>query len=221
MKQRIDPLLSFPLAGLPQHPFPPRLFVGFLPSQLYDVVLIVSSRTGNLFFRQLLHHPKGLSAPATSLLGLPDASSTDYAAALRAYGVGVNASCFIPRAKYVGGLSSSYGNVANLALCALNLPPCRRVMFTDIIYLPRRCRRHRRSRSRRRRPPSFCRRRSLRDHRLLRPLRRRSGRSTRRQLGAPEGRKSRVDVDLGDSRRVVGCAVLGSCLGFVPLAASG
>ncbi|GAA5830479.1 hypothetical protein JCM11251_002484 [Rhodosporidiobolus azoricus] len=73
----------------------------------------------NLFFRQLLHNPKDTTAPATSLLGLPDASSPDYARALREYGVGVNAACYIPRASFTGGADGRYGNLANLILCGI------------------------------------------------------------------------------------------------------
>ncbi|GAA6005485.1 hypothetical protein JCM10207_002997 [Rhodosporidiobolus poonsookiae] len=73
----------------------------------------------NLWFRQLLHHPRGISAPATSLLGLPDAGSSDYERALREYGVGVNSSCYIPRAGFVGGMDGRYGNLANLILSGI------------------------------------------------------------------------------------------------------
>ncbi|GAA5856480.1 hypothetical protein JCM8547_008764 [Rhodosporidiobolus lusitaniae] len=73
----------------------------------------------NLFFRQLLHHPKGIAAPATSILGLPDASSADFSSALHSYGVGVRSSCQISRASYTGGADGNYGNVANLALCGI------------------------------------------------------------------------------------------------------
>lgn len=71
----------------------------------------------NLFFRQLLKHPKNLAAPATQLLGLPDAGSADFDMALRNYGVGVNAECYIPRASFVGGQDGYLGNIANLILC--------------------------------------------------------------------------------------------------------
>ncbi|GAA5861883.1 hypothetical protein JCM1840_006863 [Sporobolomyces johnsonii] len=73
----------------------------------------------NLFFRQLLHHPKGLDAPATSLLGLPSASSSDFNTSLAHYGVGVDSSCFIPRAHYTNGEPGSLGNIANIILCGI------------------------------------------------------------------------------------------------------
>ncbi|GAA5971246.1 hypothetical protein JCM11641_008280 [Rhodosporidiobolus odoratus] len=85
----------------------------------YACRIIPSIPICNLFFRQLLHHPKGIAAPATALLGLPDASSPDYQSVLRSYGVGVNAECFIPRAGYVGGADGRYGNLANLILCGI------------------------------------------------------------------------------------------------------
>lgn len=71
----------------------------------------------NLFFRQLLVNPAGTSAPATALLGLPDAGSSSFNQAVREYGVGVNSSCYIPRAGFVGGLDGHLGNIANLILC--------------------------------------------------------------------------------------------------------
>ncbi|GAA5900399.1 hypothetical protein JCM6882_001238 [Rhodosporidiobolus microsporus] len=73
----------------------------------------------NLFFRQLLHHPKDTTAPATSILGLPDASSPDFNRALSEYGVGVNAACYVPRAGFSGGADGEYGNLANLICCAI------------------------------------------------------------------------------------------------------
>ncbi|GAA6048053.1 hypothetical protein JCM3770_000168 [Rhodotorula araucariae] len=87
----------------------------------YDDVcrLIPSMPSCNLFFRQLLHHPKNLAAPATQLLGLPDATSPDFNTALRSYGVGVNSECFIPRASFVGGQPGYLGNIANLILCGI------------------------------------------------------------------------------------------------------
>ncbi|GAA5937737.1 hypothetical protein JCM3775_002116 [Rhodotorula graminis] len=87
----------------------------------YDDVcrLIPSMPSCNLFFRQLLKHPKNLAAPATQLLGLPDAASPDFETALRNYGVGVNAECYIPRASFVGGQDGYLGNIANLILCGL------------------------------------------------------------------------------------------------------
>ncbi|GAA6040084.1 hypothetical protein JCM8097_002022 [Rhodosporidiobolus ruineniae] len=85
----------------------------------YGCRVIPSLPICNLFFRQLLHHPKDTTAPATSLLGLPDVTSADYGRALREYGVGVNSSCYIPRAGFVGGLDGHYGNLANLILCGI------------------------------------------------------------------------------------------------------
>ncbi|BGP13070.1 hypothetical protein JCM10213v2_000989 [Rhodosporidiobolus nylandii] len=61
----------------------------------------------------------GLEAPATSLLGLPDVSSPEYNSTLSSYGVGVNSSCYIPRASYTGGNDGDYGNLANLILCGI------------------------------------------------------------------------------------------------------
>lgn len=72
----------------------------------------------NLFFRQLLHHPKNLEAPAAQLLGFP----TDQLAfnqLLSTYGVGVDSSCYIPRAGFTGGESGRLGNIANLILCGI------------------------------------------------------------------------------------------------------
>ncbi|GJN87730.1 hypothetical protein Rhopal_000685-T1 [Rhodotorula paludigena] len=73
----------------------------------------------NLFFRQLLVNPAGTAAPATALLGLPDAGSSSFNQAVREYGVGVNSSCYIPRAGFVGGLDGHLGNIANLILCGI------------------------------------------------------------------------------------------------------
>ena len=74
----------------------------------------------NLFFRQLLVHPKGLSAPATDLLGLPSNTSATFASALSSFGSGVNPSCSIPRMAAAGGASGSLGNIANIILCGLS-----------------------------------------------------------------------------------------------------
>ncbi|GAA5841240.1 hypothetical protein JCM3766R1_001710 [Sporobolomyces carnicolor] len=74
----------------------------------------------NLFFRQLLHHPKNLEAPASQLLGFPtDANSQEFRSLLSTYGVGVNAACYIPRAGFSGGESGRLGNIANLILCGI------------------------------------------------------------------------------------------------------
>lgn len=74
----------------------------------------------NLFFRQLFVHPKGLSAPATALLGLPAVASSTFATALAEYGVGVNPSCAIPRMAAAGGAPGSLGNIANIIVCGLS-----------------------------------------------------------------------------------------------------
>ncbi|BGP22028.1 chitin synthase export chaperone [Rhodotorula toruloides] len=73
----------------------------------------------NLFFRQLLVHPRGMQAPASQLVGLPPASDPSFQTALKSYGVGVDASCFIPRAGFVGGEPGYLGNIANLILCGI------------------------------------------------------------------------------------------------------
>ncbi|KAI5479279.1 chitin synthase export chaperone [Pseudohyphozyma bogoriensis] len=75
----------------------------------------------NLFFRQMLVHPKGLSAPATDILKFPANTSSTFAETLSSYGVGVGSSCYIPRMAAVGGQSGSLGNVANIALCGLSV----------------------------------------------------------------------------------------------------
>ncbi|KAM0747402.1 hypothetical protein T439DRAFT_359726 [Meredithblackwellia eburnea MCA 4105] len=75
----------------------------------------------NLFYRQLLVHPHGLTAPATSILGLPDASSSNFTQALAHAGVGVNPSCSISRMAATGGPSGSLGNIANIVLCGLSV----------------------------------------------------------------------------------------------------
>ncbi|GAA6062320.1 hypothetical protein JCM10212_006872 [Sporobolomyces blumeae] len=73
----------------------------------------------NLFFRQLLHHPKNLAAPASQLLGFPEANSAAFDQLLSTYGVGVDSSCYIPRAGFTGGESGRLGNIANLILCGI------------------------------------------------------------------------------------------------------
>ncbi|GAA5823031.1 hypothetical protein JCM5353_007864 [Sporobolomyces roseus] len=73
----------------------------------------------NLFFRQLLHNPSGQSAPASQLLGFPDAASPEFNQLLSTYGVGVNSACYIPRAGFTGGLEGRLGNIANLILCGI------------------------------------------------------------------------------------------------------
>ncbi|SGY38764.1 BQ5605_C003g02067 [Microbotryum silenes-dioicae] len=74
----------------------------------------------NLFFRQLLVHPKGLAAPATDLLGLPT-DAAEIQSTLQTLGVGVRPSCYIPRMHAVGGQNGSLGNVANIAVCGLSV----------------------------------------------------------------------------------------------------
>lgn len=79
----------------------------------------------NLFFRQLLVNPEGVSAPASDILGLPAAGSADFNDAVKNHGVGGFGSCYIPRAGFAGGVSGRYGNIANLILCvcaSLSLP---------------------------------------------------------------------------------------------------
>lgn len=71
----------------------------------------------NLFFRQLLVNPEGVSAPASDILGLPAAGAANFEEAVKNQGVGGFGSCFIPRAGFVGGVSGRYGNIANLILC--------------------------------------------------------------------------------------------------------
>jgi len=74
-----------------------------------------------LFFRQLLHHPKSLTAPASALLGLPASSDSTFAAALAAYGSGaVDASCAVPRMAAAGG-ASGLGNIGNIVACGLSV----------------------------------------------------------------------------------------------------
>ncbi|KAK4691317.1 hypothetical protein P7C70_g9379, partial [Phenoliferia sp. Uapishka_3] len=82
---------------------------------------VPSLPTCNLFFRQLLVHPKGLPAPASSLLGLPSNSSANFASSLSSFGSGVNPSCFIPRMHAAGGAEGSLGNIANIILCGLSV----------------------------------------------------------------------------------------------------
>lgn len=82
---------------------------------------VPSLPTCNLFFRQLLVHPKDLVAPASELLGLPSNTSTDFGRALSEFGVGVNPACMIPRMAAAGGASGSLGNVANIALCGVSV----------------------------------------------------------------------------------------------------
>lgn len=66
--------------------------------------------------------PKGLDAPASSLLGLPtDSNSTAFAAALSSFGSGVNPSCSIPRMAATGGADRSLGNIANIVVCGLSV----------------------------------------------------------------------------------------------------
>ena len=73
----------------------------------------------NLFFRQLLVNPEGVSAPASDILGLPAAGAANFEEAVKNQGVGGFGSCFIPRAGFVGGVSGRYGNIANLILYVL------------------------------------------------------------------------------------------------------
>lgn len=73
----------------------------------------------NLFFRQLLVNPEGVSAPASDILGLPAAGAANFEEAVKNQGVGGFGSCFIPRAGFVGGVSGRYGNIANLILCGI------------------------------------------------------------------------------------------------------
>lgn len=76
----------------------------------------------NLFFRQLLNHPKGLTAPASSLLGLPDSSNSTFASTLSAFGsAAVNPACIIPRMAAAGGADGNLGNVGNIAACGLSV----------------------------------------------------------------------------------------------------
>ncbi|KAL8281242.1 hypothetical protein RQP46_006276 [Phenoliferia psychrophenolica] len=70
----------------------------------------------NLFFRQLLVHPKGLPAPASALLGLPSSTSTNFTSVLSSLGSGVNPSCSIPRMAKAGGAPGNLGNIANIIL---------------------------------------------------------------------------------------------------------
>lgn len=75
----------------------------------------------NLFFRQLLNHPKNLAAPASDLLGLPASTDATFASALSSYGSGgVNAACLIPRMDAAGG-STGYGNIGNIIACGLSV----------------------------------------------------------------------------------------------------
>lgn len=75
----------------------------------------------NLFFRQLLVHPSGLLAPASSLLGLPSATAANFTEVLSRFGSGVNPSCSIPRMSAAGGAPGSLGNIANIILCAISV----------------------------------------------------------------------------------------------------
>ncbi|KAK4047280.1 hypothetical protein OIO90_006241 [Microbotryomycetes sp. JL221] len=67
------------------------------------------------------HYPRGIEAPASQLLGLPDGSVNSQAVQtyIRELGVGVNPACYIPRMEQVGGQAGSLGNIANLILCGL------------------------------------------------------------------------------------------------------
>lgn len=63
--------------------------------------------------------PNGLQAPATQILGLPDAGTPEFQQVLSQYGVGVNLACYLPRFEVTGGPSGSLGNIANLITCGL------------------------------------------------------------------------------------------------------
>ena len=60
-----------------------------------------------------------MTAPATQILGLPDAGSADFNRVLSEYGVGVNSACYIPRMSATGGQPGSLGNIANIILCGI------------------------------------------------------------------------------------------------------
>lgn len=71
----------------------------------------------NLFFRQMLVHPAGETAPAYQILGFSQGAEFD--ATLSQYGVGVDAACYIRRMGAAGGASGSLGNIANIILCGI------------------------------------------------------------------------------------------------------
>lgn len=103
----------------------PTWYVSLVLSTRWVRLLITSGLPySNIFFRQLAVHPYGITAPASSLLGLPtDVNSTAFMMQLASYPSGsVNPACGINRMSVAGGqIPGSLGNIANIILCAISV----------------------------------------------------------------------------------------------------